>query len=192
MNKVFYIGLDISTSITGICFLDEDENIVMLDNINLKKQKCMFEKSNIVSNRLEFYKENYTFTENIVISIEEPFQSFSKGFSSANTISQLNKFNGIVSYLIFSFFNIKPVYINVNSARKNLQIKINKNSNLNTKDQIFNWVKEEISFNWPTKIISRGKNKGLVKFDESGYDMSDAYVICRAIKYYDNSNKQKN
>ena len=50
----------------------------------------------------------------------------------------------------------------------------------NTKEQVLDWVKTQISFNWPEKIISRGVNKGVVKLEESCYDMSDAYVISRA------------
>lgn len=38
-------------------------------------------------------------------------------------------------------------------------------------------------FVWPEKILKGGPNKGCVKFDESCYDMSDAYVICKAAIY---------
>jgi len=189
-KNVKYVGLDISTSIIGVCFLDKNQDIILLDSINLKKIKCLFEKSNFVRKRFDLYKEEYSFEENMELSIEEAFQSFSKGFSSARTLSQLNRFNGIVSYLCCEVFNIKPVYINVNTARKNLQIKINKKLNKNTKEQVFEWVKNSIDddFPWPIKTISRGVNKGVVKFDECCYDMSDAFVICKALLYYDKEN----
>ena len=187
MQKVKYVGFDISTSVIGICFLDKDEQVILLDYINLKKEKSIFKKSEVTRSRLDYYKENYLFEEDLKISIEEAFQSFSKGFSSAKTLSKLNRFNGIVSYLVFEIFNIEPVYINVNSARKNLQIKLNKKLNISTKEQIFAWVKEKISpdFKWPTKILKSGPNKGLVKFDECCYDISDAFVICKALLFYD-------
>ena len=108
-------------------------------------------------------------------------------FSSAKTLSQLNRFNGIVSYLTYEVFNKIPEYINVNSARKSLGIKLDRKSSKNTKEQVFEWVKKEITFNWPEKTLKSGPNKGLVKNDESCYDMSDAYVICRALKYNDKS-----
>jgi hypothetical protein len=187
LSNVKYIGLDISTSIIGVCFLDKDENVVLLDSINLKKIKSIFEKSKIVKNTLTEYFNNYKFEEDFLISIEEAFQSFSKGFSSAKTLSQLNRFNGIVSYLVFSIFNKEPVYINVNSARKNLQIKIDKKSNLSTKEQVFNWAQSNINtdFQWPTKVLKSGPNKGRVKYDECCYDISDAFVICKALLYHD-------
>lgn len=179
MNVIKYIGLDISTSIIGISYLDINGNLVDLQNINLKKIKCLFEKTDEVKNYIEELLDNYKFEEKVTIFIEEAFQSFSKGFSSARTISQLNKINGIVSYMFYSYFNSKPIYINVNSARKVLQIKIDKKLK-NTKEQVFIWARSKVDFDWPEKIISRGKNKGIVKFEDSCYDMSDAYVISKA------------
>ena len=187
-DKVKYIGLDISTSIIGISLLDAQGNLVNLENINLKKVKCIFEKSDMVYNTFKKYLEDYSFCDEASISIEESLQSFRRGFSSAKTLSQLSRFNGIVSYIAYSVFNIKPVYINVNSARKNLQIKIDKSSELSTKEQIFQWVKERISFEWHTKTLKSGPNKGLVKYDESCYDMSDAYIICKAHIYNEKDN----
>lgn len=189
--EIKHIGLDISTSIIGVSYLDNKGNLVDLQNINLKKEKCLFDKSRATLDYFKNISKNSKFSEDVVIYIEEPFQSFSKGFSSAKTISQLNKFNGIVSYIVYDIFNVKPVYINVNTARKNLQIKIDK-SLKNTKEQVFNWVKEREKFKWPEKLISRGVNKGLVKYDESCYDMSDAYVISKAgLLIYNGQNQQE-
>ena len=192
MQEISYIGLDISTAIIGICLLDANGNLVKLDNINLKKIKSIFGKSEIVKHRLIEYKNNLKFTNKIKISIEEAFQSFSSGFSSAKTLSQLNRFNGIVSYLVYDIFNIEPLYINVNSARKNLQIKIDRKSKSSTKEQIFQWVKNNINeeFIWPEKVLKSGPNKGRVKFDESCYDMSDAFVICKALIFNEESNNK--
>ena len=138
------------------------------------------------------YKNNLKFTNKLKISIEEAFQSFSAGFSSAKTLSQLNRFNGIVSYLVYDIFSMEPLYINVNSARKNLQIKIDRKSKSSTKEQVFQWVKNNINeeFIWPEKVLKSGPNKGRVKFDESCYDMSDAFVICKALIFNEESNNK--
>ncbi len=188
MNKVKYIGLDISTSIVGISLLDKSGNLVSLESINLKKISCIFSKSNKVKEEFTKYKEKFLFEEDLTLSIEESFQSFSKGFSSAKTLSQLNRFNGIVSYIAAEIYSVVPEFINVNSARKNLGIKINKKLNESTKEQIFQWVRNDFVnnktiFTWPEKVLKSGPNKGRVKFDESCYDMSDAYVICKAAIY---------
>ena len=183
MSVIEYIGLDISTSIIGVSLFNSNKELVDLISINLKKLKCIFTKSYTVREEFTRIKNNFSISENVRISIEEPFQSFSKGFSSAKTLSQLNRFNGIVSFLSADAFCVTPVYINVNSARKTLGIKVDKKSNETVKEQVFSWVKRDLDreFNWPTKIISRGPNKGVVKFDECCYDMSDAYVICKAL-----------
>jgi len=190
-NKVCYFGLDISTSIVGFCLINYKKDLVLLDYIDLRKTKCMFKKSELVKEKLLSFKKNYDFADSVNISIEEAFQSFSKGFSSAKTLSQLSRFNGIVSYQCYEVFNSVPVYINVNSARKNLQIKINKKLNINTKEQVFQWTQNNIkNFNWPMKTLKSGPNKGVVKFHECCYDMSDAYVICKALIYnYENNNQ---
>lgn len=196
MNKVKYIGLDISTSIIGIALLDNVGNLVGLESINLKKINCIFNKSNVVKQQFTNFKKKYIFEEGLKISIEESFQSFRSGFSSAKTLSKLNMFNGIVSYIASEVYSVIPEYINVNSGRKRLQIKINKKLELSTKDQVFEWVKNDFDknnfvFDWPEKILKSGPNKGRVKFDESCYDMSDAYVICKAAIYNErNINKQ--
>jgi len=189
--EIKHIGLDISTSIIGVSYLDNKGNLIDLQSINLKKEKCLFDKSKSTLNYFQNIVINSKFNKDVIIYIEEPFQSFSKGFSSAKTISQLNKFNGIVSYIVYDIFNVKPLYINVNTARKNLQIKIDKKLK-NSKEQVFNWVKERENFVWPEKIISKGVNKGLVKYDESCYDMSDAYVISKAgLLIYNGQNQQE-
>tara|TARA_B100001121_G_C18325925_1_gene450978 strand:- start:134 stop:589 length:456 start_codon:yes stop_codon:yes gene_type:complete len=115
------------------------------------------------------------------IYVEDTLQSFSRGLSSARTLMQLSRFNGIVSNIAFRMTKIKPVFINVNTARKTLGIKIDKNSNKDKKEQIMDWVDGDLGgYNWPTKIISRGPNKGHVKYEKFCYDIADAYVICKA------------
>jgi len=183
MQKVCYIGLDISTSIIGVCLLDYKEKLINLENINLKKIKCIFDKSLEVQNYFNELKNRYDINNKVEISIEEALQSFKRGLSSAKTLSKLTRFNGIVSYLAYTELGSKPVYISVNTARKNLQIKIDKTLDKSTKEQVFEWVRERENFIWPEKVLKSGPNKGLVKYDECCYDMSDAYVICKAYLY---------
>jgi hypothetical protein len=124
-------------------------------------------------------EEKFLDIENIYI--EDTLQSFSRGLSSARTLMQLSRFNGIVSNIAFRITRIKPVFINVNTARKSLGIKIDKNSSKDKKEQVMDWVDSDLGgYNWPTKIISRGPNKGHVKYEKFCYDIADAYVICKA------------
>ena len=104
-------------------------------------------------------------------------QAFRPGLSSAKTLMALARFNGIISFMIQDIFDIKPEFLNVNSARKSLGIKIERKSKLSTKEQVFSWVKQKTDFPWPTRILKSGKRKGMEVLEDSVYDMADAYVI---------------
>ena len=115
------------------------------------------------------------------VYIEDTLQSFSRGLSSAKTLMTLAKFNGIVSNITYEVIKVKPEFINVNVARKSLKIKIDKTLEKDKKEQVMDWVYSDLGgYEWPTKVISRGKNKGVVKYEKFCYDMADAYVICKA------------
>ncbi len=182
-KKEYDIGLDISTSIVGMS-LFLNNKLVKLMHVDLTKTKCMFDKASKFEE--EFKQKILTDTSGNLLDIsniyiEDTLQSFSRGMSSAKTLMQLARFNGIVSNISFRVTKIKPVFINVNTARKLLGIKIDKNSNKDKKEQIMDWVDSDLGgYNWPTKIISRGPNKGHVKYEKFCYDIADAYVICKA------------
>ena len=58
------------------------------------------------------------------IYIEQPFTFFNSGGSSAKTMATLQKFNGIVSWIVYEIFEIKPEYIGASAARKLAGIKV--------------------------------------------------------------------
>ena len=183
-NKQEYnIGLDISTSIIGMSLFLGDK-LIKLMHVDLTKTKCMFDKASKFEE--EFKQKILSDIEgnNLDIKyiyIEDTLQSFSRGLSSARTLMQLSRFNGIVSNISFRITRIKPVFINVNTARKSLGIKIDKNSIKDKKEQVMDWVSADLGgYDWPTRIISRGPNKGHVKYEKFCYDIADAYVICKA------------
>jgi len=174
------LGLDVSTSCTGYCILDKNKNLIEIDYIILKKEKDLCGKGNIIKNIFDTLKNKYDISE---IYIEEPFQRFGQGLSSAATITRLASFNGIVQYISYSVFDVYPIMINVNKARKSLGIKTlrKKKCGIDTKEQVFNWVKSELpKFDWPTKIMKSGKRKGKKILIPECLDMSDAFVIARA------------
>jgi len=171
------MGLDISTNIIGVS-LFENNKLVYLNYIDLRKIDSLFKKADFVRNRFNELKEKFKVSK---ISIEESAQSFRKGFSSAQVLSILSRFNGVVSQISYEEFGVEPIYYNVSSARKSLGIKLDKAGGIDTKEQILSWVKAlENDISWPIKNIVRGKNKGDVKFEPACYDMADAYVIGKA------------
>jgi len=115
------LGLDISTSITGITLLDRDGKIVYNLAVDTRKYKDFFEKAEVVEIAI---KDLGIKPEQIFI--EQSLQTFRSGFSSAKTLSTLARFNGLVSWLCYKIFGVKPQYIAATSARKQAGIKVPK------------------------------------------------------------------
>tara|TARA_Y100000034_G_C6739115_1_gene327870 strand:- start:205 stop:765 length:561 start_codon:yes stop_codon:yes gene_type:complete len=176
------LGLDISTSCTGWCILDSEAELIAVGSISLSKYKSLFSKAKHVHLELMDLLVRH---EIKAVFIEENLQAFRPGLSSAKTILTLARFNGIVSYICNQVFEKEPGFINVNSARKELGIKLvrKKNGGKPTKEQIVEWASNELSdtnHHWPTKILKSGPRKGVEILEPACYDMADAYVIARA------------
>ena len=173
------LGLDISTSCTGWCLLSSSGEIIDIGYIDLSKKKGLFEKAREVESSITRLSEAHSIRQ---VFIEENLQSFRSGFSSAQTISTLSKFNGIVSFICFKMFGSEPVFFNVNSARKILGIKLirKKDGGLPTKEQLREWAEKNINYKWPIKVLKSGPRKGLSVPDPKSYDMIDAYIVCKA------------
>ena len=175
------LGLDISTSCTGWCVFNE--NVIQEAGfINLSKHKTMFEKAGHVKSELLNILIKYPLNK---IVVEENLQAFRPGLSSAKTLMTLAQFNGIVRWICHDDLKIEVESINVNTARKIVGLKIDRKSDRSTKDQVHNWVCDDIEssntiIEWPYKILKSGPRKGQRILDPAAYDMSDAYVICKA------------
>ncbi len=171
------LGLDISSSIVGISIFNDDKTLYDLRYVDLRKIDSFFKKADYVRAKLEDLRCELT-QKITIISVEECAQSFRKGFSSAQTISTLARFNGVISQIAYETFEVEPVYYNVVSSRKSLGIKLDKSGSVDTKEQIVSWVSmQEPQWTWPTKTLSRGKNAGSTIHETFCYDMADAYVI---------------
>jgi len=116
------LGLDVSTSITGYTLLDGDK-IILNGAWDTRKYKDFFDKVTHVRAGLEEVYREYG-PEIRAVYIEQSLQSFRSGFSSAKTLSTLSRFNGVVSWLVFDLYKIKPEYLAATSARKLCGIKV--------------------------------------------------------------------
>ena len=116
------LGLDVSTSITGYTLLDGDE-IILNGAWDTRKYKNFFDKVVHVKDGLDKIREEHG-TRITAVYIEQSLQSFRSVFSSAKTLSTLSRFNGIVSWLVFDQYKIKPEYLAATSARKLCGIKV--------------------------------------------------------------------
>jgi len=176
------LGLDISTSCTGWCLLNDEGDLSAMGYIDLKLEKGVFKKAEAVKKELESLNVLNDIND---VCIEENLQSFRSGFSSAQTLSTLARFNGIVSYLCFEEFGFEPRFLNVNRARKQLGIKLirKKNGGKPTKEQVLEWVSTHLcstGYKWPVKVLKSGPRKNQTVLVGGCYDMADAYVIAAA------------
>jgi len=176
-KRLVDLAFDISTSVVGICVLDSKTGeLVKLTHKKLVKFKDEYEKAdNFLSDWVEpSWKVRR-------IYIEEAAKKFTPGFSSADTIMTLGRFNGILSYMVYQLFGVKPIMVNVRSARSKLNIKIDyKDKTSSTKDKVFLIVRTlNPNFPWIIREAKSGQFKGQMIYDKVGEDMSDAWVICR-------------
>ena len=98
------LGLDISTSITGVTIISEDNEILLNGAWDLRKYKNFFDKASFVSNKIKELSKDTRFNIHNIF-IEQSLQSFRSGFSSAKTLSTLSRFNGVVSWMVYELFN---------------------------------------------------------------------------------------
>ena len=157
---------------------------VDMGKIELTKKTGVYQKADVVRNELSNLLISHSISR---VYIEENLQAFRPGLSSAKTLSTLARFNGIVSLLCYETFNLEPVHLNVNAARKSLGIKLvrKKQGGAPTKEQIVEWVGVDLQpqyekYDWPTKTLKSGPRKGTTILDTGSYDMADAYVIAKA------------
>ena len=120
------LGLDISTSITGVTVINNDGEILLCEAIDTRNKNhfpTLFEKASKVRDYLGDIEYKYDIK---YIYIEKSLQTFRSGFSSAKTLSTLASFNGIVSWFCYEIWNTHPEYLSATSARKSCGIKVPK------------------------------------------------------------------
>ena len=162
----------------GWCILSLDGKLAAADAISFDKKYSIFQRAQQVKKQLIELKKSYGISR---IFIEENLQAFRPGFSSAKTIVTLARFNGIVTFLSNEVFCTEPSFLNVNSARKSVGLKIERKSPVATKDQVLQFAKSKIpNFCWPTRTLKSGPRKDLVIPADCCYDIADAYVIALA------------
>lgn len=164
------LGLDISTSITGITVLTEDGSILHNEAIKLTSNKLesLMQKAQIIKDRLIELKHLYNINK---IFIEQSLNAFRPGLSSAQVILTLGKFNGIVSWICYEVYGREPEYIGSTTARKCLGIKVERGQN--AKEIVLKHVVDsEPSFK--VEYTTAGKPKA------GAFDRADSYVIAKA------------
>tara|TARA_R110002074_G_scaffold335765_1_gene506230 strand:- start:228 stop:755 length:528 start_codon:yes stop_codon:yes gene_type:complete len=160
------LGLDVSTSITGVTVIDNENNVVFNEAWDTRKYKNFFRKAEEISKRLDLLP--FTPTR---IFVEQSLQSFRSGFSSAKTLSTLARINGIVSWICYRRYAIEPEYIAATSARKMCGIKVPRGTK--AKQVVLQFLLDnEPNFN--VTYTPRGNPK------PGCYDKADSIIVARA------------
>ena len=161
------LGLDLSTSITGATLLDEDNNTLLCESWDTRNKRhfpTLFHKAQHVRERL--FGLGYPIKK---VYIEQSLQSFRSGFSSAQTLSTLARFNGIISWICFHELNVIPEYIAATSARKLCELKVPRGTKA-----------KEVALQF---FLDNGNKIEYTKHGNpkpGSYDRADSWVIAKA------------
>ena len=126
------LGLDISTSITGATIIQDGKILKtsFWDTRNKNRFPTIYQKAQHIKTKLEEFRSEHKFEH---VYIEQSLHSFRSGFSSAQTLSTLSRFNGIVSWMCWDLFGIQPEMIAATSARKQAGVGIKRGDNAKEK-----------------------------------------------------------
>lgn len=172
------IGLDISTSTVGFTLIGLTGNVVQMWFAKPKGEN-LYEKVDSAFQTIDVITKPHIVLNGPITAIyaEAPNIMFRAGFSSAQVLSTILRFNGALLFTLHKKFNILPNEAMAVSMRKQVIGVGRFKKGANTKEEVFQWVKPQVPnfIHWP--LIEKGKNKG--KFAEECYDMADSYIVAK-------------
>lgn len=160
------LGLDVSTSIIGVCLL-KDDKIVKTDYIDLRKITGLLHKAKVVE---DYIIHNLQEQDIKHVFIEQALMFFRRGGSTAKTMSTLQNFNGVVSWLCFKLLELEPQYVTPISARSKCGIKVPRGKK--AKDVVMEHFLESGEF--PIDYTRYGN------VQKYCYDIADAVIVAKA------------
>jgi len=168
-----YLGLDVSTTCTGVAILDENKKLILQSHITTTKVPTLTERALIVEDYIKELHNDYNIT---YVGIEAPLLSFKKGFTNTTTLTKLLMFNGIVSYIVYKELGVKPTHKHVSSARKMSSYNIMKKflKQKTTKNKIVEFVDKMLK-DFKIEFTKNNTIKSYI------YDEADAAVVALAI-----------
>ena len=164
---MIYLGLDLSTSITGATLLDEDGSTLLCeawDTRNKKQFPTLIHKADYIRNKI--LELEYSIDK---VFIEKPLMFFSRGGSSANVMAMLQNFNGMVSWICWSELNIEPEHILSGTARKLSGLKIPRGQK--AKEVVLQYFLDNGN---EVEYTKHGNPK------PGSYDRADSWVVAKA------------
>ncbi len=165
--KEVVLGLDISTSKIGICIMDYKFNLLETTLLKLNTKDELEERCLNLETHLN--NLNYNIKD---VYIESAFIAFSGGKTSAVTMSKLQRFNGMVCFMLRKLFGYNAVPISPAKARGLVHLKIKRGEN--TKQKVIEHVEKAFPNDFKYELTRHGNPK------PGTDDRADAIVIAWA------------
>jgi hypothetical protein len=182
------VGLDISTSVTGITVLDppapgsDRPTLVLMTHVELGRLDGFWPKVDELRRAIQGISSTLSTASHVFV--EESLQAFRPGLSSASTLMTLAKFNGVACMIVRDVLGITPTPLSATSARKSCGVRVQRGTP--AKLQTFKHMTRETGplagHSFPMKrqtarAIAAGKRPEPVSW---AYDEVDSYVIAWA------------
>lgn len=167
--QTYVLGLDISTSVIGFAIMDTDLKLITYDKLKFKTSQPLEERASFFKNKLLHFEKYYAICN---VYVEQPAMMFGRGKTTAQTMSKLQRFNGMCCYVVYNELQLIPELIHPNTARKKMNISIPRNV-LNKKHFIIEQVQKKYT-NFKFNITRHGNPQ------PGTDDIADAIVIAHA------------
>lgn len=173
------LGLDLSTTVCGICVLSLDYKIQLLTHYSFVSKE-MLEKGKELKILIDNLFEKYPITN---FFIEERLEVFQKGRTNAAALGKTSAINFLCQYMIYTK-SIPVTPLNVMHVRSVSYPGFHKIARATKgekhKELIFKFVLNELGVSYfPTKILKSGSRKGETVYLEEAKDRADAFVIAK-------------
>ena len=120
----YILGLDISTSVIGMAVMDLDKKLIHYRNLKMNSKDDLEIRCWQFKQELLNVFEDYAFDD---VYVEQPAMMFGGGRTTAQTMSKLQRFNGMCCYAVYTQTFLVPHLVHANSARKKMNISIPRN-----------------------------------------------------------------
>ena len=165
--KEVVLGLDISTSKIGICIMDYKFNLLETALLKLNTKEELEERCLNLETHIN--NSNYNIKD---VYIESAFIAFSGGKTSAVTMSKLQRFNGMVCFMLRKLFGYNALALSPAKARGLVHLKIKRGEN--TKLKVIEHVEKAFPNDFKYDLTRHGNPK------PGTDDRADAIVIAWA------------
>ena len=162
----------------GVALIDQDSRSLLKSEAwDISKCDSLYEKAELIGSCLYELRSDYDINH---VFIETALKKFMPGRSRADTIIKLAKFNGIVSWICFECYDMRPTFINVNTARTLYGLSFPRGTKgPQRKKMVIEAVVDKEKTNFKYEMARGNKN-----YKRGTDDRADAGVIARAGEFF--------